>query len=719
MSVERSSFSLEEQGRQTQAAGSSPSDLAAQLSAGINASYLMEPPTRRASVPPLPPEWALSLAWLYSALLGNGHLLVCLDESATPVQCFYPHIDGGPHVRSLLQGVQVEREGQAPQVSWFAEEGWSHELRYLPASAVVSVRSMQPHLGLALERRLAVHPERDLLVIELRLVNQGQETLRCGLVTYAAIDIDLRPAGNCAWYDPETELLTFFHADRYLALGSDWPVTGFACEQSRPGVVDVAFQMAAEQRYSRQEFAVGQVAAALQHHLGELPPGASRSGALLLSFGRTLEAVRTTLIQQRGHSSQLLEETLTYWQQRCARFTLSSVNDEISRLYERSLMVLHLLSDRDTGAILAAPEMDPTFRSSGGYGMCWLRDGAYNAHALDVAGEHERARAFFDWALRTQEASGCWYQRYDTQGNLAPTWGLIQFDEIGIFVWALGQHVDLTGDVEYARSVWPALKQAGSYMLRELDPETGLAPITKDLWEEFDGISTYACATTWAGFAALARLARLLGTEAEAQQWQEAAARLKQAIEQHLWSEAAGHFLRGGRLKVAPLEGHETTALTADEVAITIRGRRWRARRSDPTLDISILGLAVPCGVFGPTDPRLQATARAIAERLRSPVGGILRYQGDSYRGGNPWILCTLWLAWYEALTGNLAEAEQLYRWAVEHRTPLDLLAEQVSRQDGQPCWIMPLGWSHAMFVLVTQVLRARGRLQAPAPGEA
>lgn len=200
-----------------------------------------------------------------------------------------------------------------------------------------------------------------------------------------------------------------------------------------------------------------------------------------------------------------------------------------------------------------------------------LRDGAYNAHALDVAGEHERARAFFDWALRTQEASGCWYQRYDTQGNLAPTWGLIQFDEIGIFVWALGQHVDLTGDVEYARSVWPALKQAGSYMLRELDPETGLAPITKDLWEEFDGISTYACATTWAGFAALARLARLLGTEAEAQQWQEAAARLKQAIEQHLWSEAAGHFLRGGRLKVAPLEGHETTALTADEVAITIR----------------------------------------------------------------------------------------------------------------------------------------------------
>ncbi|MBX5450824.1 glycoside hydrolase family 15 protein [Thermogemmatispora sp.] len=712
MSVERSSFSPEEQGEQASTSGGlAPSELAAQLSAGINANYLADPPARRASVPPLPPERALSLAWLYSALLGNGRLLVCLDETATPVQCFYPHIDGGPHVRSLLQGVQVEREDGTTQVSWLAEADWSHELRYLPASAVVSARSEHSHLGLVIERRLAVHPEHDLLVIELSLTNGSQAPLRCSLVTYAAIDIDLRPAGNCVWYDPETELLTFFHADRYLTLASNWPVADFACEQSRPGIIDVAFNMATEQRYSRQEFAVGQGAAALRHTIGELAPGASRSGALLLSFGRTLEAVRALLSQQRGNSSQLLAETLTYWRRYCSRCTLDNVADEIRQLYERSLIVLHLLSDRETGAILAAPEMDPAFRSSGGYGMCWPRDGAYNAHALDIAGEHERARAFFDWALRTQEVSGCWYQRYDTHGNLAPTWGLIQFDEIGIVVWAVERHIDLTGDVEYARSVWPALSRAGHYMLHELDAGTGLAPITKDLWEEFDGISTYACATTWAGFTALARLAALLGQEAEVQQWQEAAARLKQAIEQYLWSASAGHFLRGAHLKVAPLEENEAAPLAADETAVEIRGRRWRARREDPTLDISILGLAVPFGVFSPTDPRLQATASAIAERLRSPVGGILRYQGDSYRGGNPWILCTLWLAWYEALAGDLEAAEELYRWAVEHRTALDLLPEQISRQNGQPCWILPLGWSHAMFVLVTQELRARGRL--------
>ena len=31
----------------------------------------------------------------------------------------------------------------------------------------------------------------------------------------------------------------------------------------------------------------------------------------------------------------------------------------------------------------------------------------------------------------------------------------------------------------------------------------------------------------------------------------------------------------------------------------------------------------------------------------------------------------------------------------------LDLLPEQVSRDDGRPAWVIPLTWSHAMFVLV------------------
>ena len=43
-----------------------------------------------------------------------------------------------------------------------------------------------------------------------------------------------------------------------------------------------------------------------------------------------------------------------------------------------------------SGAYIASPSF-PT------YAYCWLRHGAYIAHAMDVHGEHESAKAFFRW----------------------------------------------------------------------------------------------------------------------------------------------------------------------------------------------------------------------------------------------------------------------------------------------------------------------------------
>jgi glucoamylase len=682
-------------------------EAAAAISARINALYLMSPPIRRAGLPPTPQLQPPAPAWLYSALLGNGRLLVCLDETATPVQWFYPYVDSGPHLRSLLHAVHVKQDGEE-RLHWLAEEGWRHELRYLEGSAVVSASAEHAELGLRLERRLAVHPERDLLAVELRVTNLGSRAVSCRLITYAGIDIDLRPGGNCAYYDPEREQLTFFWSDRYIALRSDAPVSGFTCQQTSSGATDRVFEMAAAQQYDGQEFAVGRVSGALRHELGLLAAGSSATHSLLFACGRSLDEVRR-LLSEGQSATAIIDETLAWWRERYAALPVRMATAEAQQLYQRSLIVLRLLSDRQSGGIIAAPEMDPTFQSSGGYGMCWLRDSSYNAYALDLAGRHAEARAFFDWGLRTQEANGCWYQRYYVSGQLAPTWGLVQFDEIGTFVWALVQHVRLTGDRDYGRQALPQLVRASEYMERELDAETGLAPITKDLWEEFDGISTYACAATWGAFQALAQLTALLNLESEARRWSEAAVRLKAAIERHLWDAARGRFLRGLKLKTAPLEEGQPFQSDEHTQEIRIAGRRWLARRADPTIDISLLGLSVPFGVFSPEDPRMRATAAAIAEQLASPVGGIYRYQGDSYRGGNPWIICALWLAWYDLLAGRLDEAEQLYRWALEHRTSLDLLPEQVSRLDGAPCWVVPLGWSHAMFVLVSHALQESG----------
>jgi GH15 family glucan-1,4-alpha-glucosidase len=99
---------------------------------------------------------------------------------------------------------------------------------------------------------------------------------------------------------------------------------------------------------------------------------------------------------------------------------------------------------------------------------------------------------------------------------------------------------------------------------------------------------------------------------------------------------------------------------------------------------------------------------------VKTPVGGVARYENDSYHQiskdvahvpGNPWFICTLWLAQYEiSRAKTVAEARRAIPtldWAVSRALPSGVLAEQVHPYTGQPISVSPLTWSHATFVTV------------------
>ena len=432
-----------------------------------------------------------------------------------------------------------------------------------------------------------------------------------------------------------------------------------------------------------------------------------RRHASIFAAGENLADV-TALVARASADPPSIAAANAAWQDAHTYPPLVHNSNVTGVIYNRSLSVISLLTDR-TGAIIAAAEWDPDFRSCGGYGMCWPRDGAFIAHALDIAGRHTHARQFYDWALNTQESEGVWYERYFTTGTLAPTWGLIQFDETGAVVWAICQHIAMLGDVEYARRVWPRLVKAGEFMCSQLDPDLGLAPFTKDLWEERDEVSSYASACTWGAFHQLSLLAGSLGDLDSQRYWHQQADSLKAAITQHLWDSERGHFVRGRMLRVSPQSMQqmiEHGSATADDFQVSrLMRKENHLLKVDPIIDTASLALSVPFGVFAPDDPRIVSTARAVENSLTSPVGGIYRYQNDVYRSGNPWVMFTLWLAWQQALCGQVDAAWSLFRWVESHRTQLDLLPEQIDKSSGEPCWVTPLGWSHAMYVLVAHAL--------------
>src|SRR5207249_3215741 len=60
----------------------------------------------------------------------------------------------------------------------------------------------------------------------------------------------------------------------------------------------------------------------------------------------------------------------------------------------------------------------------------------------------------------------------------------------------------------------------------------------------------------------------------------------------------------------------------------------------------------------------------------------------------------TLWMALYQCRLRNYDKARVLMDWCAKHVDELQLFAEQVHKDSGEPVSASPLAWSHAMFIL-------------------
>ena len=143
----------------------------------------------------------------------------------------------------------------------------------------------------------------------------------------------------------------------------------------------------------------------------------------------------------------------------------------------------------------------------------------------------------------------------------------------------------------------------------------------------------------------------------------------------------------------------------------------------DTAVDASVWGLFY-FGAYEARDPRVVATMKAARDHLwcKTPVGGMARYTNDYYHQvsqdianvpGNPWFICTMWLAQYEiekakSVSELDAHALPCMRWVVDHALPSGVLAEQVNPYTGAPMSVSPLTWSHATFVAVVNEYTAK-----------
>lgn len=648
-----------------------------------------------------------------AGVTGNGRMLACLSPRGLLTKLFWPHIDYGQHMGKFYAGIVPQSNNGDAHTHWLHDESWHTEQHYLPSGSVIHTLYRDDNRQFWVEQWSFVLPDEDVLVNRYRIINNSGDVLYPAFILYFAF----RPAESDQFDSMFIDFNTFsavqYRRDVYLAVGAleDMKPAGYHC--GRINTPSDPMEGASRGMLWGNRINLGRSAGGLSWKTPSLNPGENLHVTTFIAAAPDGQKALSMVYRLKGKSpDNLLDETQKYWQGWVERGTHPQPGQEEGgdqkRLYQRSLLTIKLLQD-DSGGFIAAPEFDPLYRSSGGYGYCWLRDALYSAVALDEAGYREEAENFYLYAADIQDPDGDWQQRYFMDGTWAPTWGK-QIDQTGCILWGFWHHHRLCGNMKFARRIWPTVQKAADYLCA-CRAENNLPLPSIDPWEERLSQGTYSAAAVYGGLKGAAELARELGEHETAGLWSAAAEKMRQAIVSLQWSPQLRRFYRGIGKRVDECEYNylRDNGFKAWEekdpsgLYITL----WSA--ADSNIDSSLLALGFPFNVLPPGDEKMLSTAGIIESTLwNHKVGGLHRYEGDCYAGGNPWIISTLWLALHHFREGNRQRTRELLAWCLRHTNHNLLLPEQVHKENGGPAWVVPLKWSHAMYVIAYLALHGR-----------
>lgn len=633
--------------------------------------------------------------------VGNGSLLVTFDELYRIRDIYFPHVGKENHSEGHPFRFGLWVEGQ---FSWVSDAGWTRELDYLDETLVTNVRLVNRALDVEIISNDAVDPHEDVFVRRVRLTNTGITPREFRLFFHQDFYISETEVGDTAYFDPDTRSLIHYKGQRYFLISTDAEagVETFATGRKAFKGAEGTWRDAEDGVLSEGAITEGSVDSTIGRTL-VIAAGETAEMFYWIAAGTSYQEVAdlNTRVVARG-PRRFVERTESYWRAWVNKNATDFGNlpPEVVRLYKRSLLVVRTQIDNG-GAILAANDSDVTLRATDHYSYLWPRDGALVAYALDLAGYSNLPRQFFDLCGKIIHPEGYFLQKYNADGSVASGWHAswdpktkrrlvpIQEDETALVVWALWNHYDEFRDTEFASRLYRQLvTRAADFLVRFRDEETGLPLPSWNLWEDRRGVHTFTCATVYGALRAAANFAALFGEPKLAAKYEQAACEVRDGMRAHLYRPELGRFARS----IRPIEG----GVEVDE-----------------TIDASLFGIFY-FGAFAPDDAVVQDTMRAVEERLwaKTEVGGLARYEGDGYMRvsedaervpGNPWFICTLWLADYRIAAArsleDLERSVELLEWMVARALPSGVLAEQVDPLSGAPVSVSPLTWSHSTVV--------------------
>ena len=394
----------------------------------------------------------------------------------------------------------------------------------------------------------------------------------------------------------------------------------------------------------------------------------------------------------------------------------NSYEEKVFEIYKRSILLFPLLTNEETGGMIASPEVDEDFTSCGRYAYCWPRDAVFITKAMDILKMDKETEKFYKvFCKKTQSKNGMWEQRFYTDGRLAPCWGY-QVDETASVVFGVYEHYKYNKSEKFLKENLKMCEKAIDFLKKYVKDWLGIEGkeerekdkvqeeiensvnrqghkyhVSYDLWEMHEGIHLYSLASIYSAFDCILKIYRALGKN------------VSEFENNRLKEEKVQKNEREIEKIQTELKKYINKNLYDDERKTYLRNTE------DKKMDISILGAVTPFKVFKPKETKIKNTIENINMRIRTYTGGYQRFEGDHYMNGNPWPIANLWMTLYYLETGEKKKAKETFDFVVKTAGKHYFLGEQIDNSTLKPNWVIGLGWSHAMFVIVLEKLYGNG----------
>ena len=637
------------------------------------------------------------------AIVGNGNVVASFSKKGELLRIFYPNTDYRQFLDFMLTGVKINDSN----IIYLSNDiNNTYKQYYTEGTNILNTEIFNSYFKLKILQTDFVPSNKNFLIKRYEFKNENSIDLNVNFIIYSKLvsDVNNQVSGFCS-----NNILKQYMHDYTYATFSKEKMLSYQINSTESNIETGVI--------SGKDYVGMSPDSSVSYDVNILKPGESKILDVFLyikenSVKNSMEVIDKEIEDiLKLDVKRELESTKRYWNKYLKDHTLIDLKEYISipnvkKIYERTVLLFPLLINSKTGGISAAIEVDEDKTRCGSYAYCWPRDAIYMTEALDNLNMVKEADRFYNtFCKNTQSKNGMWEQRFYTDGTLAPCWGY-QIDETASVIYGVYNHYLNTKNETFLKNNLKMCEKAIEFLLKYLEDELGIITIcddvvkneileehpdkheklkpSYDLWEECEAIHTYSLAAIYAGFEIMQKIYVTVLPMFESNRLKQEKIRKQNVILEK---------------KLVELKDYIAKNCYDNNLKSFVRNNR------DKKMDISLLGLVTPFNVFTPADKKIKNTIEKLNLTIRTYRGGYLRYEGDNYIGGNPWIVANLWMAEYYIKDKNLEEAMKCFEFVIKSCSELGFLGEQVDNKTMKPAWVIGLGWSHAMFINVLKKL--------------